>query len=252
MNKKVCFKIDKTKDDEGMSLKNFKEELDKFTTNKQEELTIFFKDPLTQPNTLDMIRYAEEKGIKTILYTSGISYDKEIIEYYEMELKKALDKIDDKEKNRNLIKQETISYYQDLMEKNANYKEINIEKLKKLYNCGLDKVVFDIKEYEEDTKGRLSEIKRQLLIQSIMQASFLGTLEVNVNFVLTKNNCQEMIKILKMLRVLSIDNINVLSKDLTAEEIEEFKLTETNILFNANTNISVNKVEKDKNKQFHK
>ena len=216
---------------------DFKRVIDYFiSTGGIEELSVSGGEPFLHPDILKMVEYSKSKGIRTVIFTSGVIERKVSEEYNDIikkELNNALQEVEENEPYNTFFKEKIKNSYKNIFF--GKYDSISRDTLIYLKEIGLDKIVFDYQGYEYDTDhilmGRCEEA-RQSLLKSLITASLVG-LDVDVHFVPMKPNYKEINDILEMIEIAHVKNISILNflpqgrgkiynKELQLSE-EEFK-----------------------------
>ena len=185
-----------------------------------------------------MVDYSKSKGIRTVIFTSGVverNISEEFKKEINKELKRIIKEIDEKEPDNIFLKEKIRNSYKNMI--SGKYTSLSKEKLSYLKSIGLDKIVFDYQGYEYDTDHMLmgrGEKARLSLLKSIINASFVG-LDIDVHFVPMKPNYKEIGDILEMLEIAQVKNISILNfipqgrgrqnsneLQLSKEELNEF------------------------------
>ena len=200
-----------------IKFEDFKRVIDYFvSTGGIEELSLSGGEPFLHPDILKMVAYAKTLGIRTVIFTSGVTRGNKIDErekqIYLKEMNKQLKEVEQNEPDNHFLKQVIINHYQELLT-TSNIKAISKEELIKLKEIGLDKIVFDYQAYEYDTDHELmgrKETHRQALLKSLITSSLIG-LDVDVHFVPMKPNYKEIGDILEMLEIAEVKNISILN-----------------------------------------
>ena len=198
-----------------IKFEDFKRVIDYFVfTGGIEELSISGGEPFLHSDILKMVEYSKSKGIRTVIFTSGV-VEKVIPEEYKKvideEIKKALQEVEKNEPDNVFLKEKIINSYKNMIK--GNYDSLSKEKLLYLKSIGLDKIVFDYQGYEYDTDHMLmgrNEEARMALLKSLINASAVG-LDIDVHFVPMKPNYKEIGDILEMLEIAKIKNISILN-----------------------------------------
>ena len=224
-----------------------------------EELSFSGGEPFLNPDLFKMIEYAKSKGIRVVLFTSGIKYSnllslQERI-YYQKKRDLKLKEIREHEPwNDRLLRNVSLFYERLLTPK--TFSCISKEDMFRLRSLGLDKIVFDFQGYEEETAtllmGRRNELQI-MMYDSILNASFVG-LDIDIHFIPMKPNQYEIGDILELLEIAKIPNISILKfvpqgrgrirrKDLelTDEELKSFleRLKEVSSFYSGNIRIGI-------------
>ena len=223
-----------------ITLENFKKVIDHFMNQGGiEELSISGGEPFLHPDLFEMVQYSKEKGIRTVVFTSGIKEAEpipiEVAEYYKNKCKKDLQEIEENEPWNERLKNNIREYY-DRCIKPRQFRGITREEFEKLKQLGLDKIVFDWQALDTQIDNSIMGRKdlNTYLMDSLIRASIIG-LNIDVHFIPMKPNYKEFPDILEMLEVAKIKNISVLNfvpqargkenKEelmLSEEELQEF------------------------------
>ena len=224
-----------------IEFKDFKRVIDYFmSTGGIEELSLSGGEPFLHPDLLEMVSYAKSLGIRTVIFTSGVTRAEglslEEKESLVKERDKRLDEVERLEPDNEFLKSKINKYYEQLLNPSL-VSSIPKETLIQLLEIGLDKIVFDYQAYEFETDHMLmgrNEESRMALLKSLITASQLG-LDIDVHFVPMKPNYKEIGDILEMLEIAEAKNISLLNflpqgrgrineseLQLTKEEKEEF------------------------------
>ena len=180
------------------------------------ELSLSGGEPFLHPDLFRMVAYAKGKGIRTVIFTSGVKIreklDEEVVKYYEKKREQDILEILEHEPwNKRLIN--NIKHYYDNFLHPSKFSEISKNDFISLKEMGLDKIVFDYQGYEAETDHYLmgrSESSRQAALDSMFNAAVVG-LNVDVHFVPMKPNYLEILDILEMLEIPGIKNISFLN-----------------------------------------
>lgn len=206
------------------------------------EISISGGEPFLHPDLFEMIKYCKEKGIKVILFTSGIKRKKkitdlefnnmvnEIIKKYKKYIKQGME---EREYQKYIkIEIDQLNYFY-----NQEFSEISRSEMEYLKYIGLDKIVFDFQASEESSYNYVMHTKNMLtsLISSMVKATAVK-LETDVHFIPMKCNYKSFLDIIECLNIAEINNLSVLNfvpqgrgsdnvKDLmlTSEEMAVFK-----------------------------
>lgn len=200
-----------------IKFEDFKRTIDYFMSNGGIiELSISGGEPFLHPDLFKMVEYAKSYGIKTVIFTSGVIYGKRISFEEEqrlvdeMELK--IKEVNSYEPDNDFLKNKIRDYYNSLI-RGKKYSCIDRNYLHRLYEIGLDKIVFDMQAYESETDryvmGR-NEQARQALLDSLINASF-EKLNIDVHFVPMKPNYKEIVDILELLEIAKVNQISLLN-----------------------------------------
>lgn len=200
-----------------ISFTDFKRVIDYFMREGGiEELSLSGGEPFLHPDIFSMVEYAKNKGIRVVVFTSGIKRSspksKEAIDYYREEMNKSLAEIEEHEPWNERLKNAIKRYYERAIN-TPTFSAITKEELIKLKELGLDKIVFDYQAYEYETDaylmGRNQESHTNLL-DSMLNASLIG-LKTDIHFIPMKPNYNEIPDILEMLEIAGINNISILN-----------------------------------------
>lgn len=172
-----------------------------------EEVSLSGGEPLLHEDILKMVSLCTSLGIKTVLFTSGVTLQ-----------------------NKNGI------ICTDKRYNSTEYSAINRDILRKLKSSGLSKIVFDFQAYEEDDYNKLMGTQRHMIymLNSILYSYFEG-LQIEVHFIPNKLNYKSLPDILECLDVVEAKQLSLLNfvpqgrgrinseqLMLSKEEMEEF------------------------------
>ena len=208
---------------------DFKRTIDYFmSTGGIEELSLSGGEPFLHPDVIKMVRYSKKLGIKTVIFTSGVSKKAELSEKEKEsitnEMNSRIQEINRYEPDNEFLKQKVTSFYTKLLNP-SEYTSISRAQLLELKKIGLDKIVFDYQAYEDETDYMLmgrKEDSRISLLKSIILATTIG-LEVDIHFVPMKPNYKEIGDILEMLEIAEVKNISIYTLDYDDCRIESIK-----------------------------
>ena len=224
-----------------IKFEDFKRTIDYFISKGGiEELSLSGGEPFLHPELIKMVDYSKSLGIKTVIFTSGVTNNLGLSQAEKTtiidEMNKRLHEINENEIDSEFLKQKVINFYTKIINP-PNFTSISKELLLELQRIGLDKIVFDYQAYKYETDHMLmgrKEDSRLSLLKSLITSSLIG-LEVDVHFVPMKLNYKEIGDILEMLEIAGVKNISILNflpqgrgktnqKDLqlSDEEIKEF------------------------------
>jgi len=200
-----------------IKFEDFKRVIDYFmTTGGIEELSLSGGEPFLHPDIVKMVEYAKLKGIRTVIFTSGVVTGRELDEKAKEEILTEMNywlgQIEKNEPENEFLKSKVKKYYSQLIEK-KKYCSIDRTLLHKLKTIGLDKIVFDMQAYEPDTDSYIMgrcEQARQSFIKSLSDASF-EKLDIDVHFVPMKPNYREIVDILETLEICGVRQISLLN-----------------------------------------
>ena len=193
----------------------FKKTIDHFiATGGIEELSLSGGEPFLHPELMKMVAYAKSLGIRTVIFTSGVTKGKPLSEEErEMLLKEKQERLKEIDESEDEFLRRRVSRFYDSFLEPQEVGALPKEQLEDLKEVGLDKIVFDYQAYEDETDHFLmgrKEKNRQALLDSLIKASLIG-LEVDVHFVPMKPNYREIQDILEMLEIAEIRNISILN-----------------------------------------
>lgn len=151
-----------------------------------EEISLSGGEPMLHPSIYDMIKYCSELGIKTTLYTSGI-----VVQKY------------------NLATQN--NHIQKILNQLGGCRDISQEEFKKLEECGLSKVVFDLQAAEVDEYNQLMGTKNNMtnLLKSLLHSSYCN-LEKSIHFIPNKLNQTQIRDVLELAEIAGINELRIL------------------------------------------
>lgn len=197
-----------------------------------EELSISGGEPFLNPDLFKMIKYAKNKNIRVVLFTSGV-------------------------KKNNVTNEEISllpnSYLKEMISKKT-FTSISKEEMNELKRIGLDKIVFDFQgncPYEYKLlmgKNNFCEAST-----SIIRASLSG-LETDIHFIPMKLNYKSLPEIIELLNIAGVKNLSLLNfvpqgrgkqnedkLKMTKEDYIEFKriLEKSKEEFNGNIRIGI-------------
>lgn len=180
------------------------------------ELSISGGEPFLHPDLFEMVRYAKEKGIRTVIFTSGVKYHNPLssseINYYEEKKKHDILEVQEKEPWNQWLIQKIERYYDNFLHP-SKFSAITKKELSTLKNLGLDKIFFDYQAYEAKTDAYLmgrSENMRIALLDSILNATSVG-LDVDIHFIPMKPNYLEILDMLELMEIAGVKNISLLN-----------------------------------------
>lgn len=235
-----------------ITLEDFKRTIKHFMKNGGiGEISISGGEPFLHPDLFEMVEFCKSKGIRTVIFTSGIkraeSIPAEVIEYMNTKCAKDLQEIEEHEPWNERLKRNVKAYY-DRAITQKTYGAITRQECEKLKSLGLDKIVFDWQAFEEESDSALMGRKGlyTYLMDSLIRARGRG-LNVDVHFIPMKPNYRQLPDIMECLEIAGVENISILNfvpqgrgrvnKDdlmLSQEELKEFSI----ILDNARKNFS--------------
>ena len=198
-----------------IKFKDFQRVIDYFiSTGGIQELSISGGEPFLHPDLFKMVEYAKSKGIRTVIFTSGV-VQKVITDEYRsiinIEMQDKIKLIDEIEPDDIISKNKIKRTYDNAL--SGKFDNIRTDDFLYLKKLGLDKIVFDYQGYNYETDhmlmGRTDEA-RFALIRSIACASKVG-LDIDIHFVPMKPNYKEIGDILEMLEIAEVKNISLLN-----------------------------------------
>ena len=241
-----------------ISLDLFKQTIDHFISlGGIEEISLSGGEPLLHPNIFEMIAYCKEKGIRTVLFTSGIKKKVQIpeeqkellISSLKAKYKKYVEDGLEEEKASTLFQKELSI----LLGTDSSYTSISTEEVKKLKELGLDKIVFDFQAGNIDVYNQIMGTNNYYtyLASSLIKATSNG-LSTDVHYIPTKINYKELPEIIELLNIANCENLSILNfvpqgrgeinRDtllLSKEEMQEFVSIYESSKNNFNGNIRV-------------
>lgn len=204
-----------------------------------EELSISGGEPFLHPDLFEMVEFCKNKGIRTVIFTSGIKRatetPSEIIEYIKNKCEQDLQEIEEHEPWNERLKRNVKSYYDRCLSPKS-FEAITRQEFERLKQLGLDKILFDWQAFEETTDNELMGRNGFItyLMDSLIRASRVG-LNVDVHFIPMKPNYRQFSDIIECLEISGVKNISVLNfvpqgrgRDnkeelmLSQEELKEF------------------------------
>lgn len=180
-----------------------------------EEISLSGGEPFLHPNINEIVELCKNKGLRTVIFTSGIkkstNVDQETKTRLLEEQRKKLEEIEENEPWNERLKQSIKTHYQNILNPNM-FTSLTYEELKHLKDIGLDKIVFDYQAYEEDSYNELMGTKNLLdkLLLSIIKAKQAG-LDIDVHFIPNKINYKEFPDLLECLEIAEVKNISILN-----------------------------------------
>lgn len=223
-----------------ITFKQFKKTIDYFLSQGGiGEISISGGEPFLHPDIFNMIKYCKDKGIRTVVFTSGIKrasdMTSEMIEDMKKRCEEQIKEIDEHEPWNERLKRNVQNFY-DRVTKPNEFSAITLEETCKLKELGLDKIVFDWQAVTEKKDNELMGRNACIwnLMQSIIRAKKAG-LNIDVHFIPMKPNYKEFQDLMECLKIAEIDNISILNfvpqargkenKDelmLSQEDLKEF------------------------------
>lgn len=128
-----------------------------------EEISISGGEPFLHPDLFNMISFCKERGIRTVIFTSGIKKAEdmpvEMVEYIKNKCKKDLQEIEEKEPWNDRLKRNVKAYYERCIEPQT-FGAITKQDCEKLKQLGVNKIVFDWQALDEVIDNHLMGRKR--------------------------------------------------------------------------------------------
>ena len=151
-----------------------------------EEISFSGGEPMLHPNISDMVKYCNDWGIKTTLYTSGIVVRTEQLNSDNEHIQRILNQL-------------------------GGFRDISVEEFQRLESCGLSKVVFDLQASEVDEYNELMGTKNNmpLLLKSILHASYCS-FDKSIHFIPNKINVAQIKDVLELTEFAGIRELRVL------------------------------------------
>ena len=215
-NCKFCSSNSSIDKEEIISLELFKKTIDHFISNGGiGEVSISGGEPFLHPNLLDMVRYCKSKGIRTVIFTSGIASRKPLTDEEKKlliaEKDEKLAQIEKYEPWNDRLKKSITEFYNKLL-KQPEFAAIEKVQFEQLKEIGLDKIVFDYQAYSEETDNKVMGRRNMLteLQKSIIKAKNSG-LEVEAHFIPMKANYKELPDLLECLEIAEVHRISILN-----------------------------------------
>ena len=195
----------------------FKKTIDHFIAlGGIEEISLSGGEPLLHPNIFEMIAYCKEKGIRTVLFTSGIKRPKQLSDKelesivtslkakYQSFIQQGLEE----EKAKKLYEKELSL----LSGSTEPFTSVSSEEMQKLKDLGLDKIVFDFQAGDPETYNKIMGTKNYYtyLASSLIKATSTG-LKTDVHFIPTKINYKELPDLIELLNIANCENLSILN-----------------------------------------
>ena len=176
-----------------IKLEDFKRVIDYFYNSVGiEELSLSGGEPFLHPNLLQMVEYASNLGIRTVIFTSGVirkvQEDMEYRQYLIEAMNKRLETIKKYDSGNIELINQVKRYYLQKIEP-CTYTNISRERLFELKEAGLNKIVFDYQAQSHDIDCYLmgrDENQQQIFSESLFEASVSG-LDVSVGSLIDLN-----------------------------------------------------------------
>ncbi len=203
------------------------------------EISISGGEPFLHPDLFEMIKYCKDKGIKVILFTSGIKRKKKVTN---LELENIVREINEKYRkyiNQGMEEREYQKYIKIEIDQlnyfyKQEYSEISRNEMEYLKYIGLDKIVFDFQSSEEISYNYVMNTKNMLtnLIGSMVKAT-VAKLDTDVHFIPMKCNYKNFLDIIECLNIAEINNLSILNyvpQGRGADNVDELMLTSEEML----------------------
>jgi MoaA/NifB/PqqE/SkfB family radical SAM enzyme len=176
-----------------ISLDIFKKTIDKFMSlGGIKEISISGGEPFLHPNLLEMVEYCKNKGIRTVIYTSGI--------------KRRIKLREEEKTGLNLSELKIINQIEE-----NGYDSIDRFILRRLKGVGLDKIVFDFQVPEVDGYNYLMGTKNQYphVLMSLLNTNFEG-IESEIHFIPLISNYKLFKEVIELAELGGVRRVSVL------------------------------------------
>lgn len=213
---KFCSSNSSIEKDKIISFDKFKETIEYFIKNGGiEEISISGGEPFLHPDLYKMVKYCKNKGIRTVIFTSGIKrvpdISEEEKELIKEECQSSIQEIEKHEPWNERLKNNIKRYYNRLLESRP-FGSITREEFRKLKELGLDKIVFDYQAYEQETDNELMGRKNlSTYLGSSMIRARLENLDVDVHFIPMKPNYKQFLDLLECLEIANVQKVSILN-----------------------------------------
>lgn len=194
----------------------FKKTIDHFMQQGGiEEISLSGGEPFLHPDLLEMVTYCKEKGIRTVIFTSGIKYSspmtQEEIEWINTQKRQKMQEVEENEPWNDRLKRNIQSYY-DRFLKGTDFTSITKCEAEQLKELGVDKIVFDWQAAEEETYNQLMGSRHfyTTVVNSMICTQAVG-LNTEVHFIPLRQNYKQFADILECLEIAKIKNISILN-----------------------------------------
>ena len=181
-----------------------------------EEISLSGGEPLLHPNIFEMIAYCKEKGIRTVLFTSGIKkktnlppeQEQILISSLKEKYKRFVDEGLEEDKAQKLFQKELTI----LLGNESSYTSISTEEMKKLKELGLDKIVFDFQAGTPEIYNKIMGTKNQYtyLASSLIKATSTQ-IPTDVHFIPTKINYKDLEELIDLLNIANCERLSILN-----------------------------------------
>ena len=180
-----------------------------------QELSISGGEPFLHPDLMKMVEFCKSKGIRTVVFTSGIKKSniltEETKEYWIEERERSLSEIEENEPWNEKAKKGVQKFYERVINPEA-YTSISRKEFEQLKELGLDKIVFDWQAAEEETYNNLMGTRNMMtkVMDSMIRARVAG-LDVDVHFIPMRKNYRQFPDILECLEIAEVKKISLLN-----------------------------------------
>lgn len=180
-----------------------------------EEISISGGEPFLHPMLFEMVRFCKAKGIRTVIFTSGIKRSNPIsaeeIETIKAECAERLSEIESHEPENERLKKNVKRHYERMLQI-PEFTSISKDEMAMLKKLGLDKIVFDWQADTEELDNNLMGRKNlyTCLMDSVIRAKSVG-LNIDIHFIPMKPNYRQFPEILGFLELARIPNISILN-----------------------------------------
>ena len=199
-----------------ISLELFKKTIEHFLSQGGiEEISISGGEPFLHPDFFEMVEFCKSKGIRTVVFTSGIKQAQKLtqeeIKQIETKLAHDMREIEQNEPENERLKKNVKSFYEKMLNP-EEFDPISVQEFERLKELGLDKIVFDYQAVEEETDNKLMGRKHLMtsLITSLIRAREVG-LNVDVHFIPMKPNYREFPDLIECMEIAEVKNISILN-----------------------------------------
>lgn len=199
-----------------ITFEQFKKTIDYFLSQGGiGEISISGGEPFLHPDILNMVKYCKDKGIRTVVFTSGIKRAINMTDEMKKEWKEKceghIEEVQEQEPWNERLNRNVRTIYDRTIGTNE-FSAITIEEFYKLEYLGLDKIVFDWQAVTEKKDNKLMGRKAYIwhLMLSIIKAKKAG-LNIDVHFIPMKPNYQEFHDLMECLKMAEIENISILN-----------------------------------------
>lgn len=181
------------------------------------EISLSGGEPLLHPDLYKMIAYCSNKGIKTVLFTSGLKLRHHLQEKEILILKNNLIKQYASYKKEGMPEDEFQMLINKIMQIYLKYDSFPYDSLSTtdvnhLENVGLRKIVFDFQAWNQNVYDYLMGTKNYLNYtqESLIKAS-CSSIDVDVHFIPNKANYRELPDIVEMLNIAKVQSLSLLN-----------------------------------------